>query len=166
MPSLREWVLGAALVFITPLVCLGLIEGGLRLTDLGYPPEFFLRTAAGHATNEKFGWRLFPRAIARTPNPEVLPEPETKRRVFVLGESTAMGFPDPAFGLSAFLQSALGSEWRVTNAAMTAINSHSVREIALECAALKPHAFVIYMATTKLWDPMARARCLVLSQAT
>ena len=153
MSSLREWLLRGALVLTAPLLFFGLIEGGLRLADAGYPPEFFLRTGAGHATNEKFGWRLFPHAIARTPNPEVLPEPETKRRVFVLGESAAMGFPDPAFGLSPFLQSALGGDWRVTNAAMTAINSHSVREIASECAALKPYAFVIYMGNNEIVGP-------------
>jgi tetratricopeptide (TPR) repeat protein len=153
MSSSREWLLLTALVFTGPLVCLGLIEGGLRLAGAGYPSEFFLRTGEGHATNEKYGWRLFPRAIARTPNPESLPEPETKRRVFVLGESAAMGFPDPAFGLPAFLQSALGREWRVTNAAMTAINSHSVREIAFECALLKPYAFIIYMGNNEIVGP-------------
>ena len=153
MSSLREWIFRAAFVFITPLVGLGLIEIGLSLADVGYPPEFFLHTAVGHATNEKFGWRLFPRAIARTPNPEIVPASETKRRVFVLGESAAMGFPDPAFGFSAFLQAALGNEWRVTNAAMTAINSHSVREIAFECAALKPYAFVIYMGNNEIVGP-------------
>src|SRR5262249_17057977 len=142
--SLREWLLRGVLVLAAPLFVFGLIEGGLRLVGAGYPSEFFLRTGSGYATNEKFGWRPFPPAIARTPHPEILPEPETKRRVFVLGESAAMGFPDPALGLAAFLQSALGPDWRVVNAAMTAINSHTVREIAYECAALKPHAFVIY----------------------
>jgi tetratricopeptide (TPR) repeat protein len=151
--SLREWILRGVLVLTAPLLVFGLVEGGLRLEGAGYPSEFFLRTKTGYATNEKFGWRLFPRAIARTPNPELLPQPETKHRVFVLGESAAMGFPDPALGLSAFLQSALGPDWRVINAAMTAINSHSVREIAAECAALKPHAFVIYMGNNEIVGP-------------
>jgi hypothetical protein len=47
----------------------------------------------------------------------------------------------------------LGRDWRVVNAAMTAINSHSVREIASECAALKPHAFVIYMGNNEIVGP-------------
>src|ERR1041384_2282014 len=116
MSSLREWLLRITPLFAAPLCLFGLIEGGLRLAGVGYQPEFFLRTAAGHATNEMFGWRLFPRGIARPPNPELLREAETKRRVFVLGESAAMGFPDPALGLPAFLQSALGRDWRVINA--------------------------------------------------
>src|SRR6266568_4502035 len=36
---------------------------------------------------------------------------------------------------------------------MTAINSHSVREIAFECAALKPYAFVIYMGNNEIVGP-------------
>lgn len=136
-----------------PIIFFGLLEGGLRLAGTGYAPEFFLRASNAHITNEKFGWRLFPRPIARTPNPEFLPDAPPRNRVFVLGESAAMGFPDPALGLPAFLQSALGSDWQVVNAAMTAINSHIVREIAVESAALRPRAFVIYMGNNEVIGP-------------
>jgi tetratricopeptide (TPR) repeat protein len=149
----REWLVRAALVLGAPLVFLLLVEGGLRLARFGYPTNFFLRTKDGWGTNEKFGWRLFPPGIARTPAPEVIQEPKTKRRVFVLGESAAMGFPDPALGLPAFLQSSLGQDWQVVNAAMTAIHSHVVREIARECARLRPDGFVVYMGNNEVVGP-------------
>lgn len=133
---------------------LAVLEGGLRAAGYGYKPDFLVRNLNGSlAANEKFGWRLFPRAIARTPAPEILPDPDAKRRVFILGESAAMGFPDPALGLAPQLQARLGADWRVVNVAMTAINSHTVREIAAECARQKPAAFVVYMGNNEVVGP-------------
>jgi len=143
---LREWTLRLLLVLASPLVFLGLVELGARAARVGYPASFLLDSV----TNEKFGWRFFPRRIARTPVPFVV---QGQRRVFVLGESAAMGFPDPAFGLAPHLQAALGSEWRVFNAAMTAINSHVIREIARECARQKPQVFVVYMGNNEVVGP-------------
>lgn len=149
----RNWLISAAMVIAGPLLVLGLTEAVLRVAGVGYPPQFFLETAAGRVTNERFGWRFFPRQIARTPHPESLKEGRGKRIAVVLGESAAMGFPDAAFGLPAFLQAALGSDWRVVNAAMTAINSHVIREIAEEAAALKPTAFILYMGNNEVIGP-------------
>jgi tetratricopeptide (TPR) repeat protein len=140
-----------------PLLFLGAFEGVLRSVGAGYPTTFFLPRATAYVSNEKFGWRYFPRAIARTPVPLALDAQKAARRVFVLGESAAMGFPDPAFGLAAYLQSALGSGWEVHNAAMTAINSHAIREIAAECARLNPDVFVIYMGNNEVIGPYGAA---------
>jgi len=143
---MREWILRLALVCASPLVFLGLVELGARAAGVGYPGSFLL----GGATNEMFGWRFFPRTIARTPAPFVV---QGQRKVFVLGESAAMGFPDPAFGLAPHLQAALGGSWKVFNAAMTAINSHVIREIALECARQQPQVFVVYLGNNEVVGP-------------
>ncbi|MBL8296398.1 MAG: hypothetical protein JNN08_31425, partial [Bryobacterales bacterium] len=143
---MREWILRLVLVFGSPLVFLGLVELAARATGVGYPGSFLVEGA----TNEKFGWRFFPRTIARTPAPFVV---QGQRRVFVLGESAAMGFPDPGFGLAPHLQAALGGEWRVFNAAMTAINSHVIREIARECARQQPQVFVVYLGNNEVVGP-------------
>ena len=59
------------LLLVPPLVLLGVIEGGLRLGGYGYPTSFFVRQKIDGAdyydTNERFGHRFFPAAIARTP---------------------------------------------------------------------------------------------------
>src|SRR3954471_17195333 len=100
----------------------------------------------------QFVWRFFPKQIARTPQPVIFSarkEPGTTR-IFVFGESAAMGDPAPAFGLPRMLQSMLetnfpGQRFEVINVAMTAINSHVVREIAKDCAPLEGDVWVIYM---------------------
>lgn len=143
---MREWILRLVLVLLSPLVFLGLVEAAARVAGVGFPGLFLV----DGVTNEKFGWRFFPRTIARTPSPFVV---EGQRRVFVLGESAAMGFPDPAFGLAPHLQAALGRRWRVFNAGMTAINSHVIREIARECARQNPHVFVVYMGNNEVVGP-------------
>lgn len=153
MSSRREWLARLALIVSSPILFLAALEATLLLVGYGYPTSFFSGERNAHITNERYGWRLFPRAIARTPAPEVIPDTKTKRRTFLLGESAAMGFPDPALGLAPFLQAALGPGWDVTNAAMSAINSHTVREIAAECARLQPDAFIVYMGNNEIVGP-------------
>ena len=64
-----RWV--AALLI--PIFLLLALELVLRLFGWGYPTHFFVRSGAGspesYAENQKFGWRFFPRPLARAPNP-------------------------------------------------------------------------------------------------
>ncbi|MBL8232194.1 MAG: hypothetical protein JNL98_27105, partial [Bryobacterales bacterium] len=153
MARAREIAISITVAIVMPAVFLGAIELGARALRLGFEPAFFIAQGSDWITNEKYGWRWFPREIARTPAPAIVQATKTKRRIFVLGESAAMGFPDPAYGLAAQLQSSLGNDWEVINAAMTAINSHAVRDIASACAKLHPDVFVIYMGNNEVVGP-------------
>lgn len=69
-----------------------------------------------------------------------------------------MGTPDASFGLSRVLEALLQETYprlnfEVVNAAMTAVNSHVVNEIARSCARLKPDLFVIYMGNNEVVGP-------------
>ena len=158
----RRWFRLAALAL--PLVILVLAELGLRLAGYGYPTSLFLRREiAGRdvfINNPDFTRRFFPPGLARTP--EVLTFPVAKpagvTRVFVFGESAAMGDPERAYGLSRMLRVLLdarfpGRRFEVINVAITAINSHVIREIARDCAGKQGDVWVIYMGHNEVVGP-------------
>ncbi len=125
----------------------------------GYPVTFFVPVNGTEGTNERFAWRFFPPAIARTPFGAALaPKQPGVYRVFVLGESAAMGVPEPAFGLPRMLEAALRARYpdrplEVVNAAMTAIDSGVIAGIARECAARAPDLFVLYIGNNEVVGP-------------
>src|ERR1043165_1092971 len=73
LPRHRKWFVRLAMLVFSPLIFFCALEGILRLIGYGYPTSFFLhRTASGKETvtdNNKFGWRFFGPALARTPYP-------------------------------------------------------------------------------------------------
>ena len=157
----RGWLLRLSLILLSPVLFFGLLEGGLRLGGYGYPTGFFIKSDAGGTwvTNYRFGWRFFPRSLARDQHPCALSAKSAGAiRIFVLGSSAAMGTPDPAFSFSRILEVMLreqypGVKFEVVNAAMTAINSHVARVIARDCAAREPDLFVVYMGNNEVVGP-------------
>ncbi len=161
---MKEWLIRIGLVLGAPLVFLAAGEGALRLSGSGFAPEFFIDDGVDErntlTTNDRFGWRYFPRQLARAPVPAVIAKtkPADAYRVFVLGESAAMGFPEPAFGMPRMLEALLeaklaGRRVQVINTAMTAINSHAIVTIARECAALQPDAVVVMAGNNEVVGP-------------
>lgn len=159
----RAWL--RWVVILLPLLLLPALELTLRLAGYGYPVGFFLESkdATGRRvleSNPRFGWRFFPPALARTPQPLRIetPKPPGALRLVVLGESAAMGDPEPAFGLPRVLE-ALLQECRPTqnveviNAAATAINSHVIRDIARDCRPLQADAWVVYLGNNEVVGP-------------
>jgi tetratricopeptide (TPR) repeat protein len=150
-----------AAVLLIPLLTLGLVELGLRLAGFGYPTAFFVETRVGDremmVSNDRFGWRFFPRAIARSPTPVAFQrakEPGTLR-IFLFGESAALGDPLPAYGMGRYVQALLESRYpqhrfEVIPAAMTAINSHALREMARECGAYEPDLWILYLGHNEM----------------
>jgi len=154
------WRLLAAL--LGPLIALALLELGLRVVGVGYSTHFFVPNleARDYTTNLKFGWRFFPPRIARWPSAQVVsPRKDANTfRVFVLGSSAAYGTPSDQYGFARILRVLLMERFpdariEVVNAAMTAINSHSVLPIARDCAKMKPDVFVVYMGNNEVIGP-------------
>ena len=141
-----------------------MLELLLRLFDYGASPHFFLKTrVAGrdlYIDNSRFARRFFPPGLARAPQPQRLPvnkDPDAFR-VFVLGESAAMGDPEPAFGFARILEVLLrdampGRKIEVVNAAVTAINSHVIRDIARDCADKQGDWWIVYMGNNEVVGP-------------
>lgn len=157
----RGWLLRLALMVLSPLLVLVLLEGGLRVAGYGYPTGFFLEPDedGSWSTNHRFGWRFFPRALSRDPHPCTLAEKSAGSiRIFVLGGSAAMGTPDPAFSFGRILEVMLREQYpdmpiEVVNGAMTAINSHVALEIARDCAAREPDLFCVYLGNNEVVGP-------------
>src|ERR1039457_4274424 len=88
----RLWLMRLFAMIFVPLLVLGGIELGLRLAGYGYDTGFLSRIEInGHkfyVPNEKFGYRFFPPAIARTAPPfRFTAEKATNSyRIFLLGE--------------------------------------------------------------------------------
>jgi tetratricopeptide (TPR) repeat protein len=152
-----------AMIFV-PLVVLGAIELGLRLFGYGYPTGFFSRTRIEgrdyYVPNEKFSSRFFPPAIARTiPEFRFAAEKSTNTyRVFLFGESAALGDPDSSYGMSRYLQVLLherypGINFEVICVAITAIDSNVILPIARDCARHQGDVWVIYMGNNEMVGP-------------
>src|SRR5713226_9079681 len=97
---LARWCAIIALVVLFPALVLALLELSLRAAGFGFSSGFLVPVPGRSywGTNEDFGRRFFPAAMARTPVPALIsqPKPAGVYRIFILGESAAMGFPEPA----------------------------------------------------------------------
>jgi len=158
----RFWFRTAAV--LSPIFLLLTLEAGLRLAHWGYPASFFLQKQQGGKSilvdNPKFGWRFFPKEVARTAEPFSITagKPANGIRIFVFGESAAMGDPEPSYGLCRQLERILQARHpeqsvEVVNVAMTAINSHVIREIAQDCASLNGDYWLIYAGNNEVVGP-------------
>ena len=145
-----------------PVLLLSGLEVALRLCGWGYPTHFFLPTGTGevYAENEKFGWRFFPQRLARAPDPIRLTKakPAGTFRVFVFGESAALGDPQPAYGFSRILRELLearcpGTRFEIINTGMTAINSHAILPIARDCVPFDGDVWIVYMGNNEVVGP-------------
>ncbi len=146
------------------MLVFAVLETALRIVGFGYPTSFFLKTRingrAVYVENDKFGLRFFPPELARSPSPLVMPAEKASNtcRIFILGESAALGDPEPAFGFGRYLQILLserfpGTRFEVVCTAMTAINSHVILPIARECAQREGDLWIIYMGNNEFVGP-------------
>jgi tetratricopeptide (TPR) repeat protein len=83
-------------------------------------------------------------------------KPPNGFRVFVIGESSAYGFPfGPEYAFSRFLQERMTAAWpdravEVVNAAMPGIGSWQARQVMDEIAAYQPDVVVVYLGHNEL----------------
>jgi tetratricopeptide (TPR) repeat protein len=160
----RLWVFRLAAVVLPPLLLLAL-EGSLRLFGVGYSTNLFRRlhtdTGAEFWTdNPSFTRRFFPLLFSPEPRSfkfPVVKDPGTTR-IFVFGESAALGEPDAKFGFASMLKVLLQHKYperdfEIVNLSIVAINSHVIREIAREAAHRQGDLWVIYMGNNEVIGP-------------
>lgn len=156
--TVRRPGVAASLAAVAFLV---LVEVVLRVTGAGFVPHFFVRAPDGSLqANRHFGRLFFPERLVREGMPVRLedPKPRGAFRIFVLGESAALGFPVPRFGFPRLLERLAseaypGERVEVANVAMAGINSHAVRRIAREVVPLEADALVIFMGNNEVIGP-------------
>ena len=153
---------------VLPLVLFGALELLLRLLGLGFDPQFFKRSKINgrdcYVANESFGLRFFPRSLARHPAPAVMSATKAPGvfRIFIFGESAALGDPRPNYGAGCYLEVLLAerfpqTKFEVINTSVTAINSHAILPIARECAQHAGDLWLIYMGNNEMVGPFGAA---------
>jgi hypothetical protein len=155
-PKGKRLIFFKILAFLIPVIFLVLLELLLRICNYGdntdlfvkYPPDekymvmnyyasdkFFPDTASATKGNQE----IF--AINKAPNTV---------RIFVLGESTTLGFPfRPNGSFHRWLQYRLssmypGKNFEIINLSLTAVNSYTVLDFGKQLAPYHPDAVLIY----------------------
>jgi tetratricopeptide (TPR) repeat protein len=160
----RVWSLRIAIGLFAPILLLGLAEAALRIFGVGFPTSVTVpctiqgRPAACY--NLFFVAPFFPPGMIKEPQMYAIPAEKAPStfRIFVLGESAAMGDPAPAFGFSRYLEVMLGERYpsmkfEIINTGSVAINSHVVLPIAKELAKHRPDVFIIYSGNNEVVGP-------------
>jgi tetratricopeptide (TPR) repeat protein len=160
----RLWLMRLVAMIFIPLFVLVVIELGLRLAGYGYDTGFLRQIKIDRrdyfVPNETFSYRFFPPAIARRTLPfRFTAEKATNSyRIFLFGESAAMGDPDPTYGVGRYLEVLLrerypGTDFQVICVALTAIDSNTILPIARECAGHQGDLWLIYMGNNEIVGP-------------
>ena len=167
-PSKRRlWIFRLAALLL-PLGLLAALELALRLAGYGYDTGFFHRLQIANedyfVQNDDFSLQFFPKETARSPSPIRMPVHKAPGtfRIFIFGESAAMGDPEPAFGAYRYLEMLLrekypGTNFEIVNVAFTAINSHVIVPIARECAKHNGDLWIVYMGNNEMVGPFGAA---------
>jgi tetratricopeptide (TPR) repeat protein len=160
----RFWAPRIASSILVPLLLLGITEGALRLFGVGFPTDLTVPcTVQGRPAscyNLFFPAPFFPPGMIKTPQAYAIPaeKPRGTYRIFVLGESAAMGDPDPAYGFSRYLDVMLrerfpAMKFEVVNTGSVAVNSHVLLPIARGLADQHPDLFIIYSGNNEVVGP-------------
>jgi tetratricopeptide (TPR) repeat protein len=168
LSSGRRWLFRIISVGIIPLLLLGVIEAGLRLAGYGFNPALFKRITINreqfYVNNESFSLRFFPPQMTRGLGAIRIPvhKPAGTYRIFILGESAAVGDPEPAYGAGRYLEALLGARYpgthfEIINTGITAVDSHVILPIARECARYDGDLWIIYMGNNEMVGPFGAA---------
>jgi tetratricopeptide (TPR) repeat protein len=174
IPGWRFWTPRfAAVVLVTGLLLVAL-EGTLRLFGIGFPTDITvpctLQGRPASCYNLFFPAPFFPPGVIKTPQAYAIPlqkSPQTFR-IFVLGESAAMGDPDPGYAFSRYLEVMLGErfpsrKFEVVNTGSVAVNSHVLLPIAKGLAKQQPDLFIIYSGNNEVVGPYGPGTALTSS---
>ena len=170
----RFWTARIVTAIAVPVLLLAAVEMGLRLMDVGFPTELTQpctvhgRPAACY--NLFFPAPFFPPGMIKTPQAYAIPadKPPGTFRIFVLGESAAMGDPDPAYAFSRYLEVMLRQrfperKFEVVNTGSVAINSHVLLPIAKGLAKQRPDVFILYSGNNEVVGPYGPGTALTSS---
>ncbi len=155
LPGKRIWLF-RVIALLAPFVFLVVLEMALRLFHYGYNPSLFIESA-----ENKDYWVMNPEASkkyftdqlnATTGNREPFRKVKGPDvfRVFVIGESTTIGYPYFHNGsFHRWLQFRLMSEYpdkkiEMINVSLTAVNSYTVLGFSKEVVRYQPDAVLIY----------------------
>jgi lysophospholipase L1-like esterase len=165
-PKGKKLLLFKVFAFLLPLLLLVLLEIGLRVFNYGHNTSLFVKSVQddrymvmNYYASEKYfsdtlnatkGSReLF--AINKAPNTV---------RIFVLGESTTVGYPYFHNGsfhrwlLYRLMQMYPGKNFEIINLSLTAVNSYTVLDFGKQLPQYQPNAVLIYTGHNEYYGAM------------
>ena len=151
-----------------------MIELSLRIAGVGYSTDLLVQcTVKGvpaSCYNLFFAAPFFPAGMVQTPRLYSIPgtKPPGTFRIFVLGESAAMGDPDSAYGFSRYLEVMLRERYpslrfEIVNTGSVAINSHVELPIVQGLADQHPDVFISYSGNNEVVGPYGAGTVLTSS---
>jgi len=170
----RYWLPRIVAAVLMPMLLVGAIEGVLRVLDVGFPTDATvpctLKGRAASCYNLFFPAPFFPPGMIKTPQAYAIPadKPAGTYRIFVLGESAAMGDPDPAYAFSRYLEVMLrkrypSANFEVVNTGSVAVNSHVLLPLARGLVKQRPDLFIIYSGNNEVVGPYGPGTALTSS---
>ena len=165
--ALKRLVFNATLILI-PLLFLIVLESALRLFHCGTDLSLFIRSPRYHGyyeINPFIGKRYFSKLEAPAVSNDVflIKKPDTCYRIFVMGESTAEGFPfQPGMMFSRILQCRLQDAFphkriEVVNTGVTAVCSYTMADFIDEILQQRPDALIIYAGHNEYYGALGIA---------
>lgn len=141
-------------LILIPILFIGLLEISLQIFNYGYDTSTWVEVRPGRmGLNPEFARRYFyntksvPKSIQDT---FLKDKPKNTFRVFILGGSSAAGYPFMPLGsFSRYVRRRLEiiypkSNIEVVNVALTAVNSYTIRDIVPDVLEEKPDLILIY----------------------
>ncbi len=141
-------------LILIPILFIGALELSLHLFNYGYNTKTWVEVRPGRmGLNPEFARRYFyntksvPKSIQDT---FLKDKPSNSFRVFILGGSSAAGYPFMPLGsFSRYVRKRLElmypkSEIEVVNAALTAVNTYTIRDLLPDVLSEKPDLILIY----------------------
>jgi len=170
----RYWSPRIAAIVLMPVLLIGATDGVLRLLDIGFPTDATvpctLKGRGASCYNLFFPALFFPPGMIKTPQAYAIPaeKPARTYRIFVLGESAAMGDPDPAYAFSRYLEVMLrkrypSTNFEVVNTGSVAVNSHVLLPLTRGLAKQRPDLFIIYSGNNEVVGPYGPGTALTSS---
>lgn len=163
-------ILFSILLVLIPFLILGLVEAGLRALGYGEDTRLFITAAEElpeyFRVNPKVARRFFYMQSVLPTAPKDLflkTKPENGLRLFVLGESSAAGFPyGNNLTFSRILHSRLAEALpdrrvEVVNLGMSAISTYAMNDFMPELLRQKPDAILVYAGHNEFYGAMAVA---------
>jgi tetratricopeptide (TPR) repeat protein len=172
--GLRHWAPRIAAAVLVPVLFIGVIEIALRLFGVGFSTNVTVPCSIqghpGSCYNLFFAAPFFPPGMIKTPEVYAIPDqkPQGTYRIVVLGESAAMGDPDPAYSFSRYLEVMLrerypSMKFEVVNTGIVAIDSHVLLPIAKDLAKHNTDLFIIYAGNNEVVGPYGPGTALTSS---
>lgn len=163
----RLWLRRAIASLLGAGLLLAVIELTLRLAGVGHSTDFFVKASVGPRrswySNGKYQYSFYPSHHARPPLSISMPDTKDPGtfRIFVVGESAALGDPAPSFSFARVLEVMLRRrhprlDFQIVNVSLTAINSNVLVDVVGECANHEPDLFLIYMGNNEAIGPFSQ----------